>query len=241
MTVSLTSPTSLRLASYNIQKCVGLDLRRLPRRILQVLDGLAASIVVLQEADKRLGDRISAIPRALIEADSDFRVVDVARNDVSLGWHGNAILVRDRIRVDAVHHIDLPGLEPRGAVRVDVDFGDEMAIIATHLGLMRRHRRAQLRALRAAAGEAGHVVIAGDFNEWSPTRGLEPLEDRFVIHAPGRSFHARRPVAALDRIALSSGLRLNDAGVDEGQLARRASDHLPIWADISVSAAEFTC
>ena len=51
MKLSPPDPGDLRLASYNIQKCVGLDLRRAPRRILTVLEGLGARIVVLQEAD----------------------------------------------------------------------------------------------------------------------------------------------------------------------------------------------
>lgn len=39
---------------------------------------------------------------------------------------------------------------------------------------------------------------------------------------------------ALDRFALSQGVEMRDAGVEQGALARRASDHLPIWSDISV-------
>jgi len=58
------------------------------------------------------------------------------------------------------------------------------------------------------------------------------------VHAPGHSFHAARPVAALDRIALSQGLQLEDAGVVETVLSRRASDHLPVWADISLTGAQ---
>ena len=45
----------LRLASYNIQKAVGLDFRRDPGRILEVINGLGADIVALQEVDKRPG------------------------------------------------------------------------------------------------------------------------------------------------------------------------------------------
>ena len=56
------SSNTLRIASYNVQKCVGMDFRRLPRRILQVLDGLRAEIVTLQEADKRLPPRPSRRP-----------------------------------------------------------------------------------------------------------------------------------------------------------------------------------
>lgn len=220
---------SLRVASYNIRKAVGLDRRRDPMRIINVLNGLGADVIALQEADLRLGARPSALCRNLIDAETDFTVVPVARNDVSLGWHGNAVLIRKGMRHGAIDHIDLPGLEPRGAVRVDLG---RFSLVATHLGLVRRHRVRQLRVIARALHGASRAVVAGDFNEWSPHKGLEELA-KFQVHAPGHSFHAARPVAALDRIAMSGGLQLRDAGVVQGGLARHASDHLPIWADIA--------
>ncbi len=220
----------LRVASYNIRKAKGLDRRRDPGRILRVLNGLDADVIALQEADRRLGARPSALCRALIAEETDFEVVPIARNDVSLGWHGNAVLVRKGIGHGRVVHIDLPGLEPRGAVRVDLD---HFSLVATHLGLMRRHRAGQLRAIARAVAGTDRVVVAGDFNEWSPHKGLEVLHE-FDVHAPGHSFHAARPVAALDRIAVSQGLTVMAAGVVKDGLARHASDHLPIWADIGV-------
>lgn len=222
-----------------MRKARGLDQKRRPERTLQVINGLNADIVVLQEADKRLGPRRSALPHKMIEAETDFELVSVSSNDVSIGWHGNAILARNGLSVLDVDRLDLPGLEPRGAVRVQLDLGAGLTLIGAHLGFRRRDRQAQLAELNRVTLENTHCVIAGDFNEWSSTKGFEPLNDRFETHSPGRSFHARRPIAALDRFALSQGVTLHDAGVDQSPLARVASDHLPIWSDISVPAA--TC
>ena len=47
----------MRIVSYNIRKAVGLDRRRDPERILAILREVDADIVVLQEADRRLGRR----------------------------------------------------------------------------------------------------------------------------------------------------------------------------------------
>lgn len=229
----------IRIASYNIRKARGLDQKRLPERTLAVINALNADIVVLQEADRRMGVRKPAIPRKLIEEETDFELVDVSTNGVSIGWHGNAILTRRPHQVTGVSRVELPGLEPRGAIRVDLDIGKEVSLVAAHLGLRRRDRRAQLEAIAEATKDRARVVIAGDFNEWSPSRGLEPIEERFETHSPGHSFHARRPIAALDRFALSEGIELRDAGVAQGATARIASDHLPIWSDITVSSA--TC
>lgn len=203
---------------------------------MDVINRLEADIVVLQEADKRLGERPPAVPREMIEAETDFSLVELSANGLSLGWHGNAILVRSASAVSATDRLSLPGLEPRGAVVVDFRIGSGLRLIGAHLGLRRRDRRRQLNVLRDAEAEEGATVIAGDFNEWSETRGLEPLADRFLTHAPGRSFHARRPIAGLDRFAMTPDIALRDSGVEEGKLAKRASDHLPIWSEIEVPA-----
>lgn len=231
--------TGIRIASYNMRKARGLDQQRRPERTLQVINGLGADVVVLQEADRRMGPRRPALPRAMIEAETDFDLVEVGANGISIGWHGNAVMVRKGLTVTDFERLELPGLEPRGAVRMTLDIGTGLTIVATHLGLRRRDRRAQLAVLGQATEDDAYVVMAGDFNEWSADKGFEPLDDRFEKHSPGRSFHARRPIAALDKFLLSPGVEMRDAGVDQGPLARRASDHLPIWSDVTFRGA--TC
>jgi len=228
----------VRVASYNVRKCVGLDRRRSPGRTLEVISEVAADVVALQEADRRLGPRPTAIPIDEIAKSTDLVPVDLAVNEVSLGWHGNAILVRREMEVVATERLDLPGLEPRGAVLVDISHNQQtFRIIGTHLGLLRPHRQQQMRAIMAALEGRTPMptIILGDFNEWSANKGMEPLKSHFDVHAPGRSFHAARPVAALDRIATSREITLHDAGVHERGAALKASDHLPVWADIAFS------
>ncbi len=222
-----------RIASYNIRKARGLDGRRDPGRIVDVINGLDADVIALQEADRRLGDRPAALPHDLIAQATDFDLVGLATNDVSLGWHGNAVLVRRGLGVARATQIDLPGAEPRGAVAVTLD--DGLTVVGVHLGLLRSSRRRQLEAIVAGLGPAQNAAIIGDMNEWAQHRGFEALHGSFTLYSPGHSFHASRPVAALDRVALSPDLQLTDAGVDQSKLSRRASDHLPIWADVSYS------
>ena len=231
----------MRVASYNIRKAVGLDRRRDPARILEVLNALEADVAVLQEADLRLGPRPSALPRFLIEQETDFQIAHLARNDVSLGWHGNAILVRKGIDIEASGHVDLPGLEPRGAVSVRLrpGKGQGLTVVGVHLGLLRGWRLRQMRTLRDTLGHStDDVLIAGDFNEWSPTMGFDPLEDAFDVLSPGRSFHSRRPMAQLDRFASGERIAVTDAGVHETGAARIASDHLPVWADVELTPSK---
>ncbi|WP_353473079.1 endonuclease/exonuclease/phosphatase family protein [Salipiger sp. H15] len=221
----------LKVASYNIRKAMGIDRRRDPARILHVINQIGADVVVLQEADLRLGPRPAAIPRFLIAQETDYEVVALARNDVSLGWHGNAIFVRKGLEVSETRRFELPGLEPRGAVMARVE---GVNVVGAHLGLLRRFRLKQMSEIRDQLGELrAEAAIFGDFNEWSDVRGYEPWERDFTLTLPGRSYHASRPFVALDGIAYGSALALDDAGVEEGGAARRASDHLPIWAQLS--------
>jgi endonuclease/exonuclease/phosphatase family metal-dependent hydrolase len=232
--VSIGPPT-IRIASYNIRKALGTDRRRDPERTLRVINTLRADVVVLQEADMRLGPRPAALPADLINARTGLTPVSVP-GAVSIGWHGNAVLLRADATVESVDHLDLPGIEPRGAMVVDATVcGRPLRIIAAHLGLARPSRRAQLTALFDHLNDrpARPTMIAGDLNEWSQRVGLGRLARHFTIHAPGKSFHARLPMAALDRIALDDTLLLQDAGVVETKEARRASDHLPIWVDVA--------
>ncbi len=99
---------------------------------------------------------------------------------MSLGWHGNAILARDGFDVEAMDRLDLPGLEPRGAVLARCA---GLVVVGTHLGLMRSHRLQQMERIREvlANGQYETALIAGDFNEWSETNGFEPWKDAFDI------------------------------------------------------------
>lgn len=217
----------LKIASYNIHKAVGFDRRRRPDRILAVLNGLDADVAVLQEADLRLGARPTALPRFLIAQETDYQVVDIAETDVSLGWHGNAMLLRKGLVADQVARIELPGLEPRGAISVRLG---GLTIVGAHLGLIRRWRQLQMAAiLQHLDDNAAQTLVVGDFNEWSARSGFEPWADHLTVTSPGRSFPAIRPVAGLDRYAHGRRVRILDSGIETRRPAAIASDHLPIW------------
>lgn len=231
---------SLKVATYNIRKCIGTDRRRDPDRVLAVLREIDADVVTLQEADRRFGQRASAIPHHMFLENSDYMPVDFGGRAHGIGWHGNAVLIRRGIEVRHAQPLIIPTLEPRGAVvaelRVDAT---ALRILGVHLDLSGLWRRRQIRAiLKHLDGAAHHLptVIMGDFNQWSDRGALSEFafhHHRLVKTPP--SFHSRKPVARLDRIIVSHDITVNAADVHNSSLAKLASDHLPLWADLRIA------
>ena len=227
----------IRVATYNMRKAIGTDRRRRPERTLDVLNELDADVVALQEADRRFGSRASAIPPRLIEEHSDYKPVPLDGRDGSIGWHGNALLVRKSAELLDKALVHLPSLEPRGAVLADVRLnGETLRVVGMHLDLSGLWRRRQAHAILhhvESRADKLPTVLMGDLNEWSVRGGC--LRD-FAHHCRfadcGRSFHTRRPVARLDRIMVTPGLEIIDCGTHHSATARRASDHYPIWANL---------
>ena len=252
----MTSPT-ITVASYNVRKAIGTDRRRNPQRVLDVLHELDADIVALQEADKRFGGRGAAVPHELIDEHGLYRPVyfgvrhrrplEKARKKVdallkvntrNMGWHGNAILVKRHIGVLDCGALELPTFEPRGAVMAELLVGDRpIRVVGMHLDLSGLWRRRQIESILEAIERRPQrmpTVLMGDTNEWREAAGcLRGLEPDFQVAPTGPSFHSRHPVAPLDRIIVGRELRIDAAGVHMSASARRASDHLPIWARLS--------
>lgn len=225
----------LRVASYNIHKAVGLDRRRDPERTLAVLREVNADIVALQEADRRFGSRAAAIPPMLIRDHSHYRPVPLNTRPDSIGWHGNALLVHDGVLVAEAGAIPLPALEPRGAIWAEVLVkGVRLRVVGMHLDLSGIRRRQQIRAILHHLGDTDiPTILMGDLNEWSVRGGaLREFGTDHQVLSPGKSFHARNPVAQLDRIVITPHFSLANCGVHHSAAAAKASDHLPVWADL---------
>ncbi|MES2338536.1 MAG: endonuclease/exonuclease/phosphatase family protein [Pseudomonadota bacterium] len=229
----------ITVASYNMRKAIGTDRRRDPMRVLDVLREIDADVIALQEADRRFGTRAGVISPHLLDEHSPWKALPVGIRTQSMGWHGNALLVRKDAVVSDCEAIHLPTLEPRGAVMADVRVnGTPLRVVGMHLdlsGLWRRRQAHAIMAHVAASATRYPTVMMGDLNEWSRQAGC--LRDFCRVYTSadtGPSFHARRPVARLDRILVSREWRIVACGVHASTAARTASDHLPIWAKLEL-------
>ena len=228
----------LTFASYNIHKDVGLDRKRDPERILSVIHEIDADVIALQEADRRIGARETCIPRAEID-DTHWRLVEVAKRPRSIGWHGNALLVRREFDVHEGEALDLPTLEPRGAACGEITIeGRRIRIIGTHLDLSGLRRREQIRSLVSFVEDCSRnlpTVIMGDFNQWGRSTGaMREFADRWNVVTPGKSYPSRQPMATLDRIVASKHWDCVHSDVHHTGLSAVASDHLPVVARLEL-------
>ncbi len=156
------------------------------------------------------------------------------------GHYGNAVLTRLPLRDVGRIDLSVPGSEPRGALDLRIDAGDAAPrIVATHLGLRPGERRTQMRRLLALIGDrsALPLVLMGDLNEWFLWgRPLRWLRRHFGRSPQPATFPACCPVFALDRIWVEPRGRLREVRVHASPLARRASDHLPLRAELDGAA-----
>jgi endonuclease/exonuclease/phosphatase family metal-dependent hydrolase len=228
------------IASYNIHKCVGVDQRFDPERIARVIAEIQADVIALQEADQRFGERLGLLD--LLHLERTCGLVPVKVTTKGHGWHGNVLLHRQGTVRD-VHQIRLPGVEPRGALVVDLDLpAGPLRIIAAHLGLLRRSRAQQAEAILSAIDSSGTrpTLLMGDLNEWrlGHRSSLLRLDPSFGPLTPALpSFPSRFPMFALDRILANPAELIASIEVHDSQLARAASDHLPIKARVDLQAA----
>ena len=152
------------------------------------------------------------------------------------GELGNAILSRWPIMGVLMLDLSYSRLEKRVAVAAQVMVnGAVIDVVSTHLALADRTRHTQVRSLLDHPQLREHpTVLLGDMNAWRKCKATRTLEDEFKSHHNldwPASFPSARPVLALDRV-YAKGIVVNRIHVHTSPAARRASDHLPVIANI---------
>ena len=235
-------PTSLRIATYNIHRCRGLDGRTRPERIVGVLKAVDADVVALQEvvgAGPHGGGQAEELGAAL-----------------GMGWimssarllrghqFGNMVLSRYPITQHVEHDLSWKTCEARRLQRVDVSVdGSTLHVYNVHLGtalLERRHQAARLASIVTDRHVNGPKLVLGDFNEWMKGLVTSTLSARlnsvdlrdFLKHR--RTYPGVFPLLHLDHIYYAGHLEIVGIDLPRTRLSLVASDHLPLVADIQV-------
>jgi endonuclease/exonuclease/phosphatase family metal-dependent hydrolase len=229
----------LRVATYNVHACVGMDGRHDPDRVASVIGELDADIVALQEFTYPVSVALETRqPVVLTTLDSYVCALGPTRQTVTHCF-GNALFTRHPIV--EVHRIDLSvdRREARGALAATVEVrGVQVHVLAAHLGLRIRERRFQVRQILTYLESVRDtlLVVLGDFNDWLPGRSVVHVLDHRLGRSPRpASFPVYWPIVPLDRIWIHPIAALRQTFTHATPTARLASDHLPVVADIDAS------
>jgi endonuclease/exonuclease/phosphatase family metal-dependent hydrolase len=244
----------LRIVTYNVHKCRGLDRRVRPGRIVSVLREVSADIIALQEV-LSVGGAAREMDQARFIAEElgyDYCIGENRR--LAGGAYGNVIL--SRLPWRHVHNYDITwrGRERRGCLRVDIETGgghnsssDARRLIHlfnVHLGTAYRHQARQLVGERILGNAelTGARIVLGDFNEWTKglatrllTEQLQSVDVRTHLRSP-RTYPGALPLVHLDHIYFDPALELEQLTLHKSLTALVASDHLPLVADFRVRA-----
>lgn len=244
----------MRILTYNVHRCVGVDRRLDVDRISAVIAEHEPDIVCLQELDVGRA-RTGGVDQAQAIADRlSMSVRFHAAMRIEAEEYGDAILTRwpeQLIRSGALPTIKgIPGLEPRGAlwVRIAIE-GVALNVINTHLGLVPREQQLQAAAL-VGKDWAGHpecnatTLLVGDFNATSITRPyrtiaakMEDCQRQLGLSPSVKTFPSGFAAIRIDHVFVTPDVRVTGVKAPFSPLTRMASDHLPLVVDFEVQPA----
>ncbi len=227
---------SLRVASYNTRDF--LDDRSAAARVVRAI---APDVLCLQEVPRRLG---ASRQVARFASECGLQWIGGHRGSggttIFLAPHVGLVegrhrrlpvKWRDRTRGYAVAHLDLPGWPP-------------LTVASIHLGLRDHERERHARRIvatilggRDPGHEPGLAIVAGDLNESDDG----PAHAQFLgalarVSSPHPSYPAWRPTAVIDVVFASSRLHAvagSPVVLSEDDVLA-ASDHRPVWVDLSL-------
>jgi endonuclease/exonuclease/phosphatase family metal-dependent hydrolase len=231
----------LRLVSWNVHGCVGVDHRFDPARTAAALGALEPDVALLQEVGDNRGVHPPIDQAATLANQLGLTCALGITMPMEPYGYGNVTLSRFPVLDVETFDLSVRGREPRACLRVTVGRDElQLTTLNVHLGLGPGERRRQLRILLDGAldGVTGPIAIGGDFNDFPPgpvsrTLGRDLVDAGAAI---GRTFPSWRPLLRLDRIYLNAQVR--SARVDRSARSVAASDHLPLVVEVEVSPSQ---
>ncbi len=242
---------TIRIMTYNVHGCKGLDGKVSPERIARVIGRYEPDIVVLQELDIGRNRSEKRDQPHLIAKELEMMYHFHPAIHVEEERYGNAVL--SRYPMELIHAAVLPPLknrfnsEPRGAMWVSIKVGNvRLQVINTHLSFYSHEGWHQAKALMGHEWTAhphckGPIILSGDFNclpnsaAWRlinhKLRDVQRVLDK---HRPKATWFGHYPIGRIDHIFISPGIKVSAIDVPRTQLNKMSSDHLPLIADLEV-------
>lgn len=221
-------------------------------RIAEVIQEIKPDIIALQEVLSQTTTNCERHQAQFLAEQLGMHLVRGPTIFFESGEYGNVLLSRFPFNFHKNFSLMRRRREQRGCLRADIALdGRTVHVFNAHLGTGYFERCCQVRDLfnqiivtDPALSRA--KILLGDFNEWFrglPSRLLrKELQEVLIRRRLGRrrTFPGLLPLFRLDRIYLGTGIRTRHAFVHKTRLARVASDHLPVVAEVEIDESPGT-
>lgn len=242
----------IRIMTYNIHSCIGMDGTASTQRIAEVIFRSGVDIVALQEVDTGLARTGLADQAREITGILNMHYHFHPSLFLEEGAYGNAILSVFPLRLVRGGALPTPSgprrLEKRGVLWVEAAVpAGTVQLITTHFGLVRQERHLQVAALLGAEWLGNPecrppVIICGDFNALPLSRVYRRIAGRFhdvqrslAGWRPKNTWPSRYPLMRIDHMFITPDISVEGITVPLDELSRMASDHLPLTATVRLS------
>jgi endonuclease/exonuclease/phosphatase family metal-dependent hydrolase len=246
----------IRIMTYNIHSCIGMDGKASTQRIAEVIFRSGVDIVALQEVDTGLA-RTGLVDQAReITGILNMHYHFHPSLFLEEGAYGNAILSLFPLRLVRGGPLPTPSgprqLEKRGVLWVEAAFPTgTVQVITTHFGLVRQERRLQVTSLLGAEWLGSPkcrppVIVCGDFNALPFSQVYRRFAGRFhdiqrslAGWRPKNTWPTRYPLMRIDHMFITPDITVEGITVPLDTLSRMASDHLPLIATVRLSESGY--
>jgi endonuclease/exonuclease/phosphatase family metal-dependent hydrolase len=215
----------VRILTYNIRHCQGMDGKVDVERIAAVIRSVKPDIVALQEVDRNVGrsgrvDQAEELGRL-----TGMKAIFGRAIDLDAGQYGNAVLTRLPVR--GWSNYPLPGAEPRALLEIEFE---GFRFFATHFDVGRDESRRIESVAEINRRAKGAAVLAGDLNAVLESGPLKALAAGWKIAGEGQSLPtipSPAPARQIDFVLLrpADGWRVMEVRVLDEPVA---SDHRPL-------------
>jgi endonuclease/exonuclease/phosphatase family metal-dependent hydrolase len=260
--MNLSEPIKkIRVMTYNVHSCRGLDGQVLPKRIAEVIEEFNPDLVALQELDvnrrwSRRADQPLLIAQHL-RMQCHFQPAIAFKGE----HYGIAVMsrypfeIKKAVNLPSYPQTSFPGknlipllkyfFESRHAIWTSVTVGRrELNFVNTHLSLRGRERLEQIKTLLGQewlniTSQPVPTILCGDFNEGPRSRGYQWIKNSLKevkSHMDLKSkntFMSYLPLFEVDHIFYNDKLRVESVDIPRTSLTKMASDHLPVITDFS--------
>ncbi|MFP4367727.1 MAG: endonuclease/exonuclease/phosphatase family protein [Bacteroidales bacterium] len=225
---------AIRILTYNIRNCTGMDGRTDFDRVVDVIKAVNPHVVALQEVDSGTRRMDSADVLKILAEKTGMHHRYGPAISFQGGKYGNGILSKEN--PVSYSFIPLPGRQERRSLLM-VEFED-FILYGTHFNNgYAGDRHGSVMIIDYEANESGKpVILAGDINDTPGSRTLALLSENWVqLSGNEYTFPGDGPDKCIDYI-----FGLKRGGTDYIVLKQEvvnepvASDHLPVFVDVII-------